>query len=149
MPSPLIAFQFGYGSAELSGYCLQRRKFGLLTLRAKTIQDAPQDSVLGSFMDVWIETVEVAQAGLQPMRPLLEDEEAVRSLSSNGVGEPQLERHVEARDSQRTGHRNPAEIVDRCTAARDQAVNPVQTILASAGDFQHAAWRTSHCGEAR
>lgn len=98
-------------------------------------------------MDVRIEAIEVAQAGLKPVRTLFEDEEAMLSFPPDGIGEPQLERHVEARDFQRTGHCDSAEIMDRCTAARDQAIDSIQAILASAWDFQHAVRLTSHCGE--
>jgi hypothetical protein len=135
MPGSLIAFQLCNRPAELSCYGLQRRKFRRLALRPKAIQDAAQDSVLGTFMDVGIEAVEVAQAGLKPMRSLFEDKEAMRSLSPDAVGKAQLEGHVEAGNPQRARHRNPAEVVDRRTATRDQAINPVQTILASGRDL--------------
>lgn len=149
MPGSLIAFQLCNRPTEFSCYGLQRRKFRRLALRPKAIQDATQDSVLGTFMNVGIEAVEVAQAGLKPMRPLFEDEEAVLSLPPDAVGKAQLERHVEAGNPQRTGHRNPAEVVDRRTATRDQAINPVQTILASGRDLQHTVGLTSHSGKTR
>jgi hypothetical protein len=53
-------------------------------------------------MNVGIMAIEVAEAGLEPVRTLLEDEDPMALMPPRGVSEAQLEGHVE------TGHAEPA-----------------------------------------
>jgi len=85
---------------------------------------------------------------LEPERSFFEDEEFTGGASGQRVCHPKLEWHVEPRNRLRAGEIDPAEVVDRRTAALQQAEKPLQTIPASTWNFEHATRCTAQSREA-
>src|SRR5262245_26806579 len=83
----LLPLQLGNGPSELAAQRSQRGEGGFLALSPETVQHAPKDSRLSSSMNVRVVTTEVAQAGLQPIGSLFEDEKVVSLLLRDGIGE--------------------------------------------------------------
>jgi hypothetical protein len=93
----LLLLESGNRSTEFPCHRFQRRESRLpIYVRSEAVQDTPEDSILSTFMNVRVMPVEIAQAGLEPVRPLLEDEESMHRSFRNRVGKAKLERHIEA-----------------------------------------------------
>ena len=98
-------------------------------------------------MDMGIVTVQVTQARLETVGSLLENEEAVRAFLSERVGNPQLKGHVEARHSKGTREACAAEVMKGSATTRDQAIDSIKPVPASAGNLQYAPGLQAQAGK--
>lgn len=69
----------------------------------EAVENTAQNSRLGLSVDVWIMAIQVAQAGLEAIFLGFEDEELMHLLAAQGIGDTELERHVEPGHSKRAG----------------------------------------------
>src|SRR6202023_618031 len=105
----------------------------------EAIEEAAEDSFRCPAMDDGVERFHVAQACVDAALFLLEGEDPVTGALRQGKRHSELKWHVETRDVQAAGQGHPAEVVDRGTAARQEAVDVLEPALAFALCFQRAA----------
>ena len=79
--------------------------------------------------------VKVAQARLKAECPFLQNEEVMSFNLGKSIGDPKLERHVEARNFQDARERDSAQVMDRGAATRDETEDPLKPITASTWDL--------------
>ena len=87
-------------------------------------------------MNQWIRAVEIAERPLEPVRSGLEHEPLVRLAAAHLDGQPQLERHVEARHA--AAELDPREVVKGVSAPLNQLTDPLESSL-GARDLDHRA----------
>jgi hypothetical protein len=104
----------------------------------ETVEQATEDPILSTVMDVRIVTVEIAQAGLKAIVLGLQYEELMRLPSGQGICDPQLERHIEPGHTKGSGKTHTAEIVDGGPTTCNEGIDTIQAVLPSTGDLKHA-----------
>lgn len=137
---PVLTLNLKNRPAQPGGDGEERRKGWCCTNLAKAVQQTPEDPLLSAPMDVRIMAVQVAQARLEAMSFRFEDEKIVRLVPCQGVSHAQLEGHVETWNAEGTREANPAQVVNRGTATRDQVIDAVQTIAAGTRKLQNTTW---------
>jgi hypothetical protein len=105
--------------------------------RAKTVEDTTKNACRGSFMDVGIIAVQVAQARLETKGFLFKDKEVVGPQLGEGVCNSELEGHVEARYSKVAREDHSAKVVNGGPATRNEPEDALQAVATSTRDLQN------------